>query len=84
MIKKTRIVVTIKPDVLDPSGLAVKKALKRQGMLGIEDVRIGKVIDITMSHEGKASLNDLWTDQLKNIFCNPIVEDCQIKTADES
>lgn len=84
MIKKTRIVVTIKPDVLDPSGLAVKKALKRQGMLGIEEVRIGKVIDITMSHDSKNSLKDLWTDQLKNIFCNPIVEDCQIKTADES
>jgi phosphoribosylformylglycinamidine synthase subunit PurS len=83
MSKNTRVFVTIKPDVLDPAGSAVHKVLNRQGIFGVKEVRIGKVIDITFNQELAGADGAVMFEQLKGILCNPIIEDCQIESVDE-
>lgn len=46
---KTRVVVTLKPGVLDPQGRAIHHALEGLGFAGVNDVRAGKVIELDLA-----------------------------------
>lgn len=48
-MKKARVHVTYKQGVLDPEGQTVMQSLTSLGFKGIEDVRIGKYIEIDFS-----------------------------------
>ena len=43
---KATVVVRLKPEVLDPQGDAVRRALGTLGFEGVKGVRIGKIIEI--------------------------------------
>jgi len=84
MSKKTRVVVTVKKDVLDPAGVAIKKELVRQGLVDIADVRVGKVIDITFRHNGDPQKHlSLIKAVSHNLLSNPVVEDFALISDDE-
>ena len=48
-MKKARVQVTYKKGVFDPEGQTVMQSLTSLGFKGIEDVRIGKYIEIDFS-----------------------------------
>ncbi len=79
---KAQIKVTLRPSVLDPAGEAAKAACSRLGVGGIQKLRIGKYIDITLDAqsetEAKKSI-DLMTDRL---LVNPVIEDCSVVLED--
>lgn len=74
---KARILITIKPDVLDPAGVAINKVLSREGFAVIKHVRIGKVIDIDLDGDAKTHLPML-EQVAATILSNPIMEDFTI------
>lgn len=46
---KARIHVTLKDGVLDPQGRAIHHALEGLGFDGVEDVRAGRLIELTLA-----------------------------------
>jgi len=84
MTKKARVVVTIKKDVLDPAGSAIKNALVRQGLSEILEVRVGKVIDIVFKPhcDPQKHMNKL-DEASRTFLSNPVVEDFAIKLDNE-
>ncbi len=69
-----KVFVTLRPSVLDPAGVAVQSSLKQLGYDNVEQVRIGKYIEITIisPDESKARQNmDRICDQ---ILANPVIE----------
>ena len=46
---KARIQVTLKDGVLDPQGRAIHHALEGLGFDGVEDVRAGRLIELTLA-----------------------------------
>ena len=71
---QARIYVTLRPSVLDPAGVAVESGLKELGYENVEQVRIGKYIElmITAANEDKAREQlDRICDQL---LANPVIE----------
>lgn len=69
-----KIFVTLRPSVLDPAGVAVQSGLKQLGYDNVEQVRIGKYIEITIisPDETKARQNlDRICDQM---LANPVIE----------
>ena len=46
---KKRILVTLKPGVLDPQGKAIHHALDGLGFTGVNDVRQGKLIELDLA-----------------------------------
>ena len=46
---KIRVHVSLKPGVLDPQGRAVHHALEGLGFAGVEDVRIGRLIELDVA-----------------------------------
>jgi phosphoribosylformylglycinamidine synthase len=71
---QARIYVTLRPSVLDPAGVAVESGMKQLGYENVEQVRIGKYIElmITAANEDKAR------EQLDSIcdklLANPVIE----------
>jgi phosphoribosylformylglycinamidine synthase len=46
---KIRVLVSLKPGVLDPQGRAVHHALEGLGFEGVEDVRIGRTVELDVA-----------------------------------
>ncbi len=78
---KATVVVTLKPEVLDPQGDAVRRALGKLGFEGVKGVRVGKVIEIEFDDaQGRASdLGDRLRKMADEILANPVIEDFEIK-----
>jgi phosphoribosylformylglycinamidine synthase len=69
-----KIFVTLRPSVLDPAGVAVQSGLKQMGYDDVEQVRIGKYIEVTLisTDEDTARQNlDRMCDQM---LANPVIE----------
>ncbi len=76
---KTRIVVTLKPSVLDPQGKAIEGALKALGLEGFANVRQGKVFDIEIEGvEGEAA-DELLRQACEKLLANTLVENFAIQ-----
>jgi len=78
---KATVLVRPKPEVLDPQGDAVRRALGKLGFDGISAVRVGKVIEIEIDEE-HARAPDL-AARLRNraaeLLANPVIEDYEVK-----
>ncbi|HXX67118.1 MAG TPA: phosphoribosylformylglycinamidine synthase subunit PurS [Polyangiaceae bacterium] len=79
---KATIVVRLKPEVLDPQGDAVRRALGRLGFEGVKDVRVGKLIEIELD-DTKPAAGDVAQKlhrMADEMLANPVIEDYEIKT----
>jgi phosphoribosylformylglycinamidine synthase PurS subunit len=78
---KATVVVTLKPEVLDPQGDAVRKALEKLGFQGLKGVRIGKLIEIELddAQAGAPGLADRLRKMADELLANPVTEDFEVK-----
>ena len=78
---KATVYVRLKPEVLDPQGDAVRRALGRLGFEGVKSVRIGKLIEVDVDD---ASAGDDMKARLAKMademLANPVIEDYEILT----
>jgi len=72
---KARIIITLKKGVLDPQGKAVKGALENLGFNIIEDVRVGKVVDISLNTNEEKRAKEAIEEMCKKLLANPVIED---------
>lgn len=75
-IMKARVHITLKKGVLDPQGKAIGHALNNMGFEGVEDVRQGKFIEITLADGAKESEI---RDMCEKLLANPVIEDYDIE-----
>ena len=73
---KVRIHVSLKPGVLDPQGRAVHHALEGLGFSGIEDVRVGRLVELEVA-EGTpdATLEEM----CRKLLANQVIENYRIE-----
>jgi phosphoribosylformylglycinamidine synthase len=72
---KANIYVTLKREVLDPQGDAVKRALGTLEFGGVRDVRVGKLIEIELDGTDRAELEDELRAMCEQLLANPVIED---------
>jgi phosphoribosylformylglycinamidine synthase len=76
MAKKVRVYVTLKRGVLDPQGSAVGRALRTMGYDEVEDVRLGKFIELTLKDDqGEADGKRRLDEMCKKLLANTVIED---------
>jgi phosphoribosylformylglycinamidine synthase PurS subunit len=77
---KATVIVRLKPEVLDPQGNAVRRALDKLGFAGVKDVRVSKVIEIEIDDEhGRApDLRQRLAKMADEMLANPVIEDYEI------
>ncbi|GBF80571.1 phosphoribosylformylglycinamidine synthase subunit PurS [Aphanothece sacrum] len=69
-----RIYVTLRPSVLDPAGTAVQSGLKQLGYEGVEQVRIGKYIELTMTATDESHARQQLDEMCDRLLANPVIE----------
>ena len=75
---KLRIFVTLKPGVLDPQGKAIVHALAGLGFDGVEDARVGKLIELEVAD----GTDDATVDAMcRQLLANTVIENYRIEHA---
>lgn len=74
---KVRVLVRLKPGVLDPQGRAVHHALEGLGFAGVADVRVGRLIELDVADDtDPAAL----TAMCEKLLANTVIENFTIET----
>jgi len=73
---KVRIHVSLKPGVLDPQGRAVHHALEGLGFTDIEDVRVGRLIELEVSN---GTSDDVLEAMCRQLLANQVIENYRIE-----
>ncbi|MBN9506139.1 MAG: phosphoribosylformylglycinamidine synthase subunit PurS [Altererythrobacter sp.] len=68
--------VSLKPGVLDPQGRAVHHALEGLGFTGIEDVRVGRLIELDVADGTSDAVID---DMCRKLLANMVIENYRIE-----
>ncbi len=76
---KATVCVTLKPGLLDAQGKTVKSALESLGFKGIQDVRIGKYIEMELNGVKAAVARKDVERMCKRLLANPVVETYRIE-----
>ena len=69
-----RVLVSLRPSVLDPAGEATRAAAARLGVEGVTRLRIGKAVDVELEAPDAATARqqlELLSDRL---LANPVIE----------
>jgi phosphoribosylaminoimidazole-succinocarboxamide synthase len=74
---RARVYVTLKREVLDPQGEAVRKGLAALGVEGVKDVRVGKVIDLEVDGD-EATAREKIEKAARSLLANPVIEDFEV------
>ena len=67
--------VRLKPGVLDPQGQTVKQALETLGYRGIQEVRMGKLIEIRLNGKDRRQLEKEVKEMSRKVLINPLIEE---------
>lgn len=65
-------------ELLDPAGKAVLGGLDNLGIKSIEDVRIGKHIQLHIEASSEKEATDIAEDAAKKLLANPVMEDFDV------
>jgi phosphoribosylformylglycinamidine synthase subunit PurS len=82
MARMVRVYVTLKRGVLDPQGSAVGRALRSMGYEEVEDVRLGKYIEVTLRPgQSEADVRRRLEEMCRRLLANTVIEDFRFETA---
>ncbi|HHY05759.1 MAG TPA: phosphoribosylformylglycinamidine synthase subunit PurS [Clostridia bacterium] len=76
---KAVVTITYKKSILDPQGNAVHKALKSLGYQEVEDVRMGKHMEILLRGEELQEAEAQVKEMCSRLLANPVIEDYQVE-----
>lgn len=69
-----QIYVTLRPSVLDPAGTAVQSGLKHMGYENVEQVRIGKYVEVTLEANSQEAAKEQLDRICDQLLANPVIE----------
>ena len=76
---KAKIFVTLKKGVLDPQGRAILASLSHLGIAGVEDVRVGKYMELALKDVGREEAQRRLDDACRRLLANTVIEEYRIE-----
>lgn len=71
---RVRILVRPKAGILDPQGEAVQRALPALGFEGVENVHVGRLIELDVADAAQVDA------MCQKLLANPLIEDYEIQS----
>lgn len=71
---QAKIFVTLRPSVLDPAGVAVESGLKQMGYDRVDQVRIGKYIELSITSDSEHKARQQLDKICDQMLSNPVIE----------
>jgi len=76
---KAKIYVTLRRGVLDPQGKAITASLGHIGIGGVEDVRVGKYMEVRLHALGPVEAPRPLDEACRRLLANTVIEDYRIE-----
>ena len=76
---KAVVTVMLKDGVLDPQGKAIGQALGALGFAGVEDVRAGKVIELTLAETDPGKARAAAEEMARRLLANGVIEGFRVE-----
>ena len=73
-----RVSVMLKPGIADPQGQTIERALPALGYKGVEDVRVGKVIELNVDAADAGAARSQIEEMCERLLANPVIESYEI------
>lgn len=73
-----RVFVTLKPSLLDSAGRTVAGSLQKLGFEDVEDVRIGKLIELRVPSFDAERIDEM----CERLLANPVIENYRYEVAE--
>jgi len=81
---QAHIYVTLRSSVLDPAGTAVQSGLSHMGYDNVEQVRIGKYIELTLSAVDENTAREQLDRMCDQLLANPVIENYRFNLVEVS
>ena len=75
---KAKVNVTLRPSILDPKGKAAHHALQNLGLNQVEQVRIGKFIELDVDADSEDAAKEIAEAACAKLLANEVMEDFEI------
>ncbi len=76
---QARVYITLKQGILDPQGKTVLRALKSLGYDEVEDLRVGKYMELKLAGVDREKLETRLGEMSEKLLANPIIEDYRME-----
>ena len=73
---RARVLIRPKAGILDPQGQTVERALPALGFEGVEDVRVGRMVELEVRDLSRME------EMCEKLLANPLVEDYEVVLLD--
>ena len=70
--------VMLKPGIADPQGQTIEKALPVLGYDGVDDVRVGKRIELRLDASDESDARAQLDAMCKQLLANPVIESYEV------
>lgn len=80
---RVRIFVSLKKGVLDPQGKAIERSLHAFGYNEVQDVRVGKFLELEVDATSRASAEARVREMCDKLLANPVIEDYRFEISPE-
>lgn len=79
---KVTVVVRRRPEISDPQGTTVSRALSDMGFAGVGTVRINKEIELEVEGDDTADVERRVAEMCERLLANPVMDDFEIRVAE--
>jgi phosphoribosylformylglycinamidine synthase len=76
---RARVLIRLKPGILDVQGAAVQRALAGLGFGDVRDLRVGKLVEVDVDASTPAAARARVDEMCRKLLANPILEDYTIE-----
>ncbi len=70
-----QVYITLKPTVNDPQGLTVLGGVKNLGFDSVEDIRVGKFLEVRVAESSRQRAEQLVEELCQKLLANPVIEE---------
>jgi phosphoribosylformylglycinamidine synthase len=81
---KVKVKVVLKEGILDPQGKAVLHSIRDLKFSGVNDVRIGKYIELTFNNIERSSVEKETKEICEKLLANPVMENYEYEIEEAS
>jgi phosphoribosylformylglycinamidine synthase PurS subunit len=78
-VVKARVLVRLKPGILDVQGVSVQRALHGLGFTEVEALRVGKVLELEVPGTNPEAARRRVEEMCSRLLANPVIEDFTVE-----
>lgn len=76
---KVEVRISLKREVLDPQGEAIRRVLGRLGYSEVSSVRVGKLMLLEVEGEDRQRVRSRVEEACRELLANPIIEEFEVR-----